>query len=93
MPTISLRNAAMAPLAALALLAGCVTTPEQDTMIGAATGAAIGYAVSGDQDRTKGAIIGAAAGAIAGTLIGQADQRGQCRYRGADGRIFIAACP
>ncbi len=82
----------LGPLASLALLAGCVT-PEQSTLIGAATGAAAGYAVSSDADKTKGALIGAAAGAIAGTLIGNANQPGKCRYRASDGSIFIDDCP
>jgi outer membrane lipoprotein SlyB len=78
--------------ASLTLLAGCVT-PEQSTLLGAATGAAAGYAVSSDADKTKGALVGAAAGAIAGTLLGNANQPGKCRYRDANGNIFIANCP
>ena len=79
--------------AALALLvSGCTTTPEQNTMLGGITGAAAGYAVSGDKDKTKGALVGAAIGATAGTLLGQTNTPGQCYYRDAYGNRYIAHC-
>jgi len=80
------------PLAAALGLSACVGTAEQGTAIGALTGAAVGTAVSGDGDKTQGALTGAALGAIAGTLIGQSNQPGQCVYRDAYGRQFVAAC-
>ncbi|KEO53174.1 YMGG-like glycine zipper-containing protein [Thioclava indica] len=59
---------------------------------GAVAGAVLGAAVSKDGDRIKGAALGAAAGGVAGALIGQANQPGQCRYRDAYGREYIAPC-
>ena len=80
-------------LAALPLaLAACTTTGDQNTAIGALTGAAVGAAVSDDDDTTKGALAGAAVGAIAGTLIGQSSTPGRCIYRDAYGNRFTAAC-
>lgn len=73
-------------------LAGCTTTPEQNTMLGAVAGAATGYAVSSGSDKTKGALIGAAVGAVAGTMLGQAQQKGQCYYADGRGGTYIAPC-
>ncbi|MEX1663215.1 YMGG-like glycine zipper-containing protein [uncultured Thioclava sp.] len=74
-------------------LAACQTTPQnQSAATGAAAGAVLGAAVSKDGDRIKGAALGAAAGGVAGALIGQANQPGQCRYRDAYGREYIAPC-
>jgi uncharacterized membrane protein len=73
-------------------LAACVATPEQNTAIGALSGAAVGAAVSNDGDRTKGILAGAAVGAIAGTYLGQTNQPGKCYYRDANGQRFIADC-
>ena len=80
------------PLIAAIGLSACVATPEQNTAVGALTGAAIGTAVSGKGDKTQGALTGAAVGAIAGTMIGQTNQPGQCYYRDAYGNRYIAAC-
>ncbi|MDQ2064915.1 glycine zipper domain-containing protein [Xinfangfangia sp. CPCC 101601] len=79
------------PIAALAL-AGCVATPEQNTTVGALTGAAVGAAVSNKSDRVTGALAGAAVGAIAGTYLGKTNQPGKCYYRDANGNRFIANC-
>ncbi|NGM45346.1 glycine zipper 2TM domain-containing protein [Rhodobacter sp. SGA-6-6] len=79
------------PIAALAL-AACVASPEQNTAVGALSGAAIGAAVSGGDDKVQGALTGAAVGAIAGTMIGQTNQPGKCYYRDANGNRFIANC-
>ncbi|PTE14256.1 YMGG-like glycine zipper-containing protein [Pseudogemmobacter blasticus] len=79
------------PVAALALSA-CTTTPEQNTMLGAVGGAAAGYAVSSDSDKTKGALVGAAVGAVAGTFLGKTSTPGQCYYRNSAGQTYIAAC-
>ncbi|MGR3540616.1 MAG: YMGG-like glycine zipper-containing protein [Hasllibacter sp.] len=80
-----------APVAALSL-AGCATQ-EGNAAVGALAGAAIGQAVSSDDDRNRGRAIGAAAGAIAGSLIGQRQGSGDCLYRAPDGSTFVAACP
>ena len=54
-----------------------------------AGGAAAGAAVTGD---AGGAIVGGALGATAGALIGNANEPGQCYYRGRNGRRYIANC-
>ena len=70
-------------------LAACTPT-EEGAVIGAVAGGAVGAAV-GD---TEGALVGAAVGGVAGALIGRAsEQPGQCYYRDAYGRRYIAACP
>ncbi|MBZ4690725.1 MAG: membrane lipoprotein lipid attachment site-containing protein [Cereibacter changlensis] len=74
----------------MAVLAGC-ETPNQNQAAGALTGAALGAAVSGDDDRLTGAAVGAATGAIAGSLIGQ-NSNGQCTYRNARGQTFYGPC-
>jgi outer membrane lipoprotein SlyB len=74
-----------------ALLAGCQTTPQQNTLAGAAAGAALGSVVADDDDRIEGAIIGGIAGAAAGSLIGR-NERGQCIYRRSDGTTFTGPC-
>jgi outer membrane lipoprotein SlyB len=78
------------PLLALGL-AGCQTA-NQNAALGALGGAAVGAAVSSDEDRTQGALIGAALGVAASTLIGTAPQAGQCYYRDGRGQTFIAPC-
>jgi uncharacterized membrane protein len=88
---MKLRSLMIMPVAALGL-AACVGTPGQNTTVGALSGAALGAAVSDDDDRVQGALTGAAVGAIAGTLIGQANQPGKCYYRDANGNRFIANC-
>jgi len=77
-------------VAAAALLAGCQTA-EQNTLAGAAAGAALGSVVADDDDQMEGAIIGGIAGAAAGSLIGRNDQ-GQCIYRRSDGTTFTGPC-
>lgn len=69
-------------------LAGCTQT-EKGAVIGGAGGAAVGAAVTGD---AGGAIVGGALGATAGALIGNANEPGQCYYRGRNGRRYIANC-
>lgn len=78
----------MLPLAAL--VAGC-QTPQQNTMAGAAAGAALGSVIADDDDKLEGAVIGGIAGAAAGSLIGRNSQ-GQCIYRRANGTTFVAPC-
>lgn len=79
----------MIPLVAFTAACG---TPEQSAMAGAVTGAALGAAVSDSDDREKGALIGAAAGLTAGVLIGNSSKPGDCIYRDAYGRRYIAPC-
>ncbi|MGL4310465.1 MAG: glycine zipper 2TM domain-containing protein [Paracoccaceae bacterium] len=78
------------PVAALSLSA-CATT-DQNAAAGALGGAALGAALSSDDDRTQGALIGAAVGVAGSTLIGPAQQAGQCYYRDAYGRRVVGAC-
>lgn len=73
-----------------ALMAGCQTA-EQNTMAGAAAGAALGSVVADDDDRLEGAVIGGIAGAAAGSLIGRNTQ-GECIYRRSDGSTFTGPC-
>jgi outer membrane lipoprotein SlyB len=79
-------------LALVALPIAACTPAEQSLAVGALGGAAVGAAVSSDEDRAKGAVAGAVVGAAAATLLGPASQAGQCRYRDAYGREYIAAC-
>ncbi|MCB6179692.1 YMGG-like glycine zipper-containing protein [Rhodobacter sp. Har01] len=77
---------------AIALCLSACTPTEQSTAVGALGGAAIGAAVSSDDDRAKGIITGAAVGALAGSLIGPASQPGQCYYNDGYGNRYIADC-
>ncbi len=71
-------------------IAACEGT---DPTVGATlTGAAIGAAVSDNDDRLRGAVIGAGVGAVAGTLIGRTSTPGNCLYRDAAGRQYVARC-
>jgi uncharacterized protein YcfJ len=67
-------------------------TQQDSTIASAATGALIGAAVSGDDDKVLGAIIGGTAGAYAGRYIGRT-QSGSCVYQRTDGSRYVAACP
>lgn len=86
-----------ATLTALAL-AGCETSEQQQragtgALIGAGAGALAGQAIGRD---TRSTIVGAGAGALLGAAVGTATtpRRGEemCRYRGSDGRIYVARC-
>ncbi|MDR7125908.1 hypothetical protein [Pseudotabrizicola sp. 4114] len=79
-------------LSAVALSLAACQTSNQNAALGALGGAALGAGLSSGSDRTTGALIGAAAGVAASTLIGPAQQRGQCYYRDANGNRFVAAC-
>lgn len=72
-------------------IAAC-TPAEQNAALGAVGGAAVGAAVSSDDDREKGAIVGAIVGVAASQLIGPAPQTGKCYYRDQYGNRFIADC-
>ncbi len=78
------------PLLTLAL-AGC-QTEGQNAAAGALGGAALGAAVSGDDDRVVGAALGAAAGVAASTLIRPTGTSNRCLYRDQYGQTFEAAC-
>ena len=77
---------------ALMLALGACTPTEQSTAIGAVGGAVLGAAGEGEGDQTEGAIAGAALGALAGSLIGPANQPGQCYYNDGYGGRYLAAC-
>lgn len=81
---------AMLSVSAAMTLAGC-QTPQQNTLAGAAAGAALGSVVADDDDRVQGAVIGGIAGAAAGSLIGR-NAQGDCVYRRSDGSTFIGPC-
>lgn len=78
------------PLLALPLMA--CTPAEQNAALGAVGGAAVGAAISSDDDREKGAIVGAVVGVAASQLLGPAPQSGKCYYRDQYGNRFIADC-
>jgi hypothetical protein len=75
----------------LGLLAAC-ETPTQTAAAAGATGAVIGAAVAGDDNRLAGAALGGAAGLAASQLIGPANTAGNCVYRDARGERVIAPC-
>ena len=87
-----------ATLMALAL-AGCATSEQEQragtgALIGAGAGALAGQAIGRD---TRSTVVGAGAGALLGAVVGTAttpQRRGEemCRYRGSDGRIYVARC-
>lgn len=80
-------------LALLTPLAACTPT-EQGTVIGGASGAAIGAAVASPGNTAEGALVGGAIGAVAGDLIGRSqERRGYCEYRARDGRRYVDRCP
>lgn len=72
-------------------LAAC-QTEGQNAAAGALGGAALGAAVSGDDDRVVGAALGAAAGVAASTLIRPTGTANRCLYRDQYGQTFEAAC-
>lgn len=72
-------------------LAAC-TPAEQSAAIGALGGAAVGAAVSSDDDKAKGAIVGAAVGLAASQLLGPASTPGDCLYKDQYGNQYVAPC-
>lgn len=73
-------------------VAGCTTTEQRAAgggLAGAGAGALIGGLATGT---TRGALVGAAIGGTTGVLLGVATSPGDCRYRGRDGRVYIAPC-
>ena len=83
---------AMSLFAGVLALSACTTTSDQNLALGALGGAAVGASVSDRNDRMKGALIGAAVGAAAGTMLGQTNQTGKCRYADGRGGTYIANC-
>lgn len=81
-------------LIALPMIAALAACETQDRTLAASTlaGAAIGTAVSGSNDKAKGAIIGGAAGLATGALINR-QSNGNCLYQRPDGTQYTAACP
>ncbi|AZB62598.1 glycine zipper 2TM domain-containing protein [Cereibacter sphaeroides] len=77
-------------LPVVAFAAGCQNA-DQTTAASALGGAALGAAVSSNDDRVQGAALGAAAGAVAGTLIGPTGS-GTCYYRNTRGQRFTGPC-
>lgn len=75
----------------VAALAAC-ETQEQNQIAGTIGGAAIGAAVSNDDDKSTGIIVGGLTGLAAGTLIGQRDTQGRCLYQRPDGSRYYANC-
>ncbi|MBB4184071.1 MULTISPECIES: glycine zipper domain-containing protein [Sinorhizobium] len=69
-------------------LAACTAT-ERGAGIGAASGAIIGGAATGN---VRGAAVGAGIGGVAGALIGRANEPGYCYYRDQYGRRYTARC-
>ncbi len=81
------------PVLAVALLAGCATTPTQEGAVvggalGAAAGAVIGHQVG---KQGEGALIGAGVGALTGALVG--DQIDEQSRRSASPRVVSSAAP
>ncbi|MCV3239664.1 YMGG-like glycine zipper-containing protein [Mesorhizobium sp. ZC-5] len=85
--------------ATLMALAGCATSEQEQragtgALIGAGAGALAGQAIGRD---TRSTVVGAGAGALLGAVVGTAttpQRRGEemCRYRGSDGRVYVARC-
>lgn len=83
----------LATLSTIVLLSGCLQSPEdqQRVFTGAAAGALVGYALTGD---SEGAVKGAVAGGALGYSFGQRRgvSTGDCQYRYAGNSGAIAAC-
>lgn len=76
-------------LPVLGLLAAC-DTMEQRQITGTLGGAALGMAVSGRNDKAKGAIVGGLLGLGGATAMGP--NPGNCNYQRADGSQYEAPC-
>jgi outer membrane lipoprotein SlyB len=95
---MKIRNVTAVAFIAMAL-AGCASSEQEQragtgALLGAGAGALAGQAIGRD---TRSTVIGAAGGALLGAAVGTAttpQRRGEemCRYRGSDGRIYIARC-
>jgi len=76
-------------LPVLGLVAAC-DTMEQRQITGTLAGAALGMAVSGKDDKAKGAVVGGMMGLGAATAMGP--NGGNCLYQRPDGSQFEAPC-
>ncbi len=74
---------------ALGLLAAC-DTMEQRQITGTLAGAGLGMAVSGSDDKAKGAVVGGLLGLGAATAMGP--NGGNCVYQRYDGSRYEAPC-
>ncbi len=77
------------------VLAGCQSDSQRDRALvggglGAATGAAIGAAATGD---VGGALVGGVLGGAGGAMIGSATTPKNCVARDRYGRRYRVACP
>ncbi len=77
-------------LPVLGLVSAC-DTMEQRQITGTLGGAALGMAVSGSNDKAKGAIIGGLLGLGGATAMGP--NPGNCTYQRPDGSQYEAPCP
>ena len=76
-------------LPVLGLLTAC-DTMEQRQITGTLGGAALGMAVSGRNDKAKGAVVGGLLGLGGATAMGT--NPGNCLYQRADGSQYEAPC-
>lgn len=72
-------------------LAACETR-DQNTLAGAAAGAAVGAVIDGSGKRTEGVLIGTAIGATIGANL-NTGAKGNCVYERPDGSRYTATCP
>jgi hypothetical protein len=84
------RNAVLAGAAALALM-GCTQREVTGGGLGAAGGAIVGAATTGN---VQGALVGGVIGAAAGTVIASVtDRPGYCTYSDGRGGTYVDRCP
>ncbi|MCC4243139.1 glycine zipper domain-containing protein [Stappia indica] len=81
--------------AAALLLAACQSDSQRDRALvggglGAATGAVIGAAATGD---VGGALVGGVIGGVGGAMVGSATTPKNCIARDRYGRRYRVACP
>ncbi|WP_249693997.1 glycine zipper domain-containing protein [Stappia sp. WLB 29] len=81
--------------AAALLLAACQSDSQRDRTLvggglGAATGAVIGAAATGD---VGGALVGGVIGGVGGAMVGSATTPKNCIARDRYGRRYRVACP
>ena len=89
-----LRTPLLAAIIAATALVGCDTLSPQDrTVVGGLTGAAIGIitaqALSSDHDWV---IVAALTGAVIGALVARNSATGQCAYYAGSGQYRVATC-
>ncbi len=77
-------------LPVMAVVSAC-DTMEQRQITGTLAGAAAGMAVSGSNDKAKGAVVGGLLGLGTATMMGP--NAGNCIFQRPDGSQFEAPCP